>query len=195
MSKTRTLVVCLTMALLAPGMAIAGETGSQGPTIKHQIGAPPPPPPPPIDAVAKYLGLTEDQLAKWGELQTEREKRMDEIAARIRNLDDQLRAQMDSAAPEASVVGNLMIQLKQARQEKGNAIKTFTEKFRAILTSAQLEKINQVGAAAGLTRWMYPLTEVGFLAPPPPPPPMPHAPKVPHAPAPPPPPPPPPPAE
>ena len=199
MLKNQMLVVCLSVALLVTGAAIAGETGSQGSTVKHQMAAPPPPPPPPpppIDAVAKYLALNEDQLGKWRDLQTEREEAMDQIAAKIRDLDDQLKAQMKSEDPVAAVVGDLMIQLKQARNEKGNAIKNFTERFRAILTPAQIEKIDAVGTANELTRWMYPLAETGFLAPPPPPPPPPHAPKaVPHAPAPPPPPPPPAPGE
>jgi hypothetical protein len=195
MSKTQTLVLCLVVVFVGAGFLCSDDGVRHGARLKQEVAAPPPPPPPPIEAVAQFLNLTEDQLAKWKDLEAVRDQEMARLEANIRDLDQQLQAQLKSSDPVAATVGELVIELKRAKNQRGEALETFPERFRAILTPAQIEKVDQVVAAGHTQRWLSPLALTGFLAPPPPPPPPPAPGMAPHAPAPPPPPPPPAPAQ
>jgi len=141
-----------------------------------------------IGLVQEYLELTDAQVQQWKDLQAARQDQAEQSAERIRELEQQLENQLSATNPNASAVGELVIQLRTVRQERTKTWKSFAEAVRQILTPAQVEKLDSADKASELRQVIGALVSAGFLAapPPPPPPPLPpHAPKVervPHAP-------------
>ncbi len=106
--------------------------------IWAQAPPPPPPPPPPgyavgaggtvphsakvvdlIVPVQKYLELTDAQVQQWKDVQATRKQQAEELGLKVRQLEDQLEGALSEANPSAAAVGQLVIQLRSARQERG----------------------------------------------------------------------------
>ena len=168
--------------------------------IWAQAPPPPPPPPPPgyavgaggtvphsakvvdlIVPVQKYLELTDAQVQQWKDVQATRKQQAEELGLKVRQLEDQLESALSEANPSAAAVGQLVIQLRSARQERGNIWESTLEAVKGILTPAQAEKLEVAKKASDLRQIVDVLIGTGFLAPPPPPPPPPHAPEAPKA--------------
>jgi len=126
-----------------------------------------------ILAVQKYLELTDAQVQQWKDVQSARKQQVEELGVKVRDLEQQLESSLSETNPSPGTVGQLMIQLRSARQERNKIWQSSAEAVNGILTPAQAEKVESAGKALELRPVIDALVGAGFLAPPPPPPPPP----------------------
>lgn len=157
---------CLT---LVAGQTHTSMRAPHAPAAMQQAG--PQTMPPPIQAVQEFLGLTADQVKKWQDLQQAKKDQMEDQREQIKALEEQLQAELTLASPVPATVGELMIKLRNAREEANQITITFAGPIRALLTDEQMKKLETVEQCFQLQKITGALFATGFLAPPPPPPP------------------------
>jgi Spy/CpxP family protein refolding chaperone len=101
-------------------------------------------------ALARYLKLTQEQVATFKTLQQDLQADLKPLHQQLKPLQDQLKTQLDVAAPEACAVGQTAVALDGVRDDIRAAYEDFDEAFSAILTPEQLAKYEHLKEAAGL---------------------------------------------
>lgn len=101
-------------------------------------------------ALARYLRLTEAQVATFKTLREELQADLKPLQDQLKPLQDQLKTQLEAASPDACAVGQTAVALDAVRDDIRAAYEEFDEAFSAILTPEQLEKYENLKEAAGL---------------------------------------------
>lgn len=91
-------------------------------------------------ALARFLKLSPQQVTQQKQLLEELRGTTKPLYEQIEPLEDQLRAQLDAASPDACAVGNTVVQIDGLRDQIKDAREDFDEAFSAILTPEQLAK-------------------------------------------------------
>jgi Spy/CpxP family protein refolding chaperone len=127
-------VVSTAAVALGVGMAAAQPAPASGPG-----GA--------LGKEARFLRLTEDQVAQVEQALDQQRPRMQALHEKMRQNHEQLRAALDAAAPDAQAVGELVIEgsrlEKQARALRDEAEQTLD----AVLTPEQKRRHEMLEAA------------------------------------------------
>ena len=95
---------------------------------------------PPRRILKHVLQLDEDQLAKVAELARQIAEAVGPLAEEIRQLKADLKEELGSNDPEPCVVGELVISIKNLREEICRTRNSFADDFLAILTPEQAER-------------------------------------------------------
>jgi Spy/CpxP family protein refolding chaperone len=101
-------------------------------------------------ALARYLRLTQEQVATFKTLREELQADLKPLQEQLKPLQEQLKTQLDAAAPDACTVGQTTVALDAVRDDIRAAYEEFDEAFSAILTPEQLARYEHLKEAAGL---------------------------------------------
>jgi hypothetical protein len=137
------------LALVAPLHAQQGPIANQG-----------------QQQVVRFLGLDEQQVTKWNELLDARGQAVKALRDQIKGLEEQLRAELAKATPDAAVVGGLVIQIKGLRDQIEPANQAYLDGFEAMLTEEQAGKLGAVRRAARLEPLLPAFRLFGLVPPP-----------------------------
>lgn len=153
-NPNRTLIAVFAAAVLAlaPAAFAAGPGGGPGP------GAGPGPGPfagaerggpghLPLHRLAIALELSEEQVTQAQEIFAAARQAAEPLREAQRQLGGELREALDGAAPDPTTVGELTIELHAGRQQMRALFETAQADFEALLTAAQLERLDALRAA------------------------------------------------
>jgi Spy/CpxP family protein refolding chaperone len=97
--------------------------------------------------LAEYLGLSDEQKAAWQGLREEHKTEMAPLREEGKALHQRLRAAMDAATPDPTVVGSATLAMKQHRDTVRAAEKAFFGKLEGTLNDEQKAKLEAFKAA------------------------------------------------
>jgi hypothetical protein len=100
--------------------------------------------------VARFLGLTEEQVASWQGLLEDRRLAAEPKLEQIKDNNAALKALLNGDGPDATEVGNLVIANVGLHQDLGDIHRTYVESFQGQLDEDQLRKLNLIRRAARL---------------------------------------------
>jgi len=132
MKRQLSFVVLLLAALMVPPL----------------FGAADAPSPPAI--VAGFLGLSEDQATRFGQLLQELQGAVGSIEQGMQAQQQQLERLAATESPDPAAVGQAFLQLRALARQGGQAIENYHQQFAAFLTAEQKEKVQAVNQAAQL---------------------------------------------
>lgn len=119
--------------------------------------------PPPIAFVTNFLQLSEDQTkALIGMIQT-RDAALQPIAAKVQTDQEALGKLLDSPAPDAATIGNLLIEIHNGEKQAGAVARDAASSFEQILTPDQLQRLQFVRQAAQIEPAIPAFRAVGLL--------------------------------
>lgn len=117
-----------------------------------------------LDALKTFLGLSDTQVASLKQVRTDAfEQAKPDRQATAQKARD-LRAEMAKPNPDQAVVGRLMTELKQAREQGSTARAQIHEKSLAVLTDAQKAKLKTLEDAAALQGTVHEARMSGLLS-------------------------------
>jgi Holliday junction resolvasome RuvABC endonuclease subunit len=99
------------------------------------------------DKVIEYLALTSDQVAQWDALVETRNQTVQPLREKIEALNKRLRELLAQSSPDATAIGNLMIQVNGFMNDIKAATDAYIEAFKGILTEDQIIKLDTVRKA------------------------------------------------
>lgn len=117
----------------------------------------------PFEALKIILDLTDQQLQQLGDLRQAHQQRIREINTKIRELAQQQKTLVESANPDATQLGTLLLQQRGLRKQIQDAAKSFRESALGVLTQTQRDKITQIQEALKLAPQAGPLAAFGFI--------------------------------
>lgn len=91
-------------------------------------------------AIARFLQLTEEQMAQWEQLATTLRDTVAPLREQIAGLEGQLRELLSGANPDPAAVGALVIQIKGLREQVAAAHQAYVSGFEAMLSPEQLAR-------------------------------------------------------
>lgn len=104
---------------------------------------------------ARFLELTEEQVALVGQVVEQQRPQIDALHEQMRENRMQLREALDAPAPDAQTVGELVIQGERLRQQ-GRTLREGTEKaIEGFLTPEQKRKREMLEAARAVSPSMH----------------------------------------
>lgn len=124
----------LALLLFAPVAAVANPAGPGGPGDGVPGGGRDMLPP------AGYLNLTDEQVEAVTALREELRAEMQTQLEAQRALGEQLRDAIESDQPDATLIGELAIEMHGFRDQIRTTIESFESQFTALLTAEQLAK-------------------------------------------------------
>lgn len=130
---------------------------------------PPPPPNPPVgrgnpaNTIQQVLDLTERQLSELNVLREEHNKKVQELSAQLRQLEQRRREQMQSASPNAAEIGSLALQIQGIQKQIQEENAAYRENALRVLDSGQREKVEQIEEALKLAPQAGALAAYGLL--------------------------------
>jgi Spy/CpxP family protein refolding chaperone len=140
MNKTRTVAIATTLAL---GIACFAQTQqpspSQGRGAGHQRAG---------SALKTYLSLTDAQVETLRSARQKDREQMRANAEEMRAKRKALQEQMNSASADPTALGNLMLEMRNARQKAREARKQTGQELLASLTPEQKTKLEELKTAA-----------------------------------------------
>lgn len=117
-----------------------------------------------MESLKTYLGLSDTQVATLKQVRTDAfEQRRPELKENAQKARD-LRAEMAKANPDQAVVGRLMTELKQSREQARSGQSQIQEKSLAVLTDAQKAKLKALEDAAALQQTVREARMSGLIA-------------------------------
>jgi len=141
MKKAHAVAAALAALLLVPALAQAAR---RGPSPEEILKNP--------KLLARYLGLTEAQVAQAKPLYEALNSSLRSIHEQEKTVHQQLATELAKANPDACTVGGYVVQIKGFAAQVEAALKTFDTAFSAILTPEQLAKYNALKELAGVGR-------------------------------------------
>jgi len=129
--------------LLTAALAVATLAAQPGPPPPGERG-------PKFDAIKSYLGLSDEQMQQFQTLRQSFHEAVRTIMQDTRAKRQQLRDEMARESPNPTVVGDLTVQIQQARKQIGEKHKQFSEQARNILTEDQQAKLTALEQAKAL---------------------------------------------
>lgn len=130
-------------------LAFSGLLLAQGPGFGPGPGAAAGTPPAPT-ALKEFLGLTDTQVQQLIDLRKSLPDVMKPFAGQIREKQQALREEMQKTNPDPAKVGQLMVEMKQVRENMRAAREKQDEQAKALLTPDQKTKLAQLEAAQKL---------------------------------------------
>ena len=124
---------------------------------------PPPNPPRPGDAIKSILDLSDQQLQQLTDLRNSFQQKMRGFGEQLRTLEQKIRELLQSSSPDATALGNLLIQEQNLRKQMQEAAKAYRDSALALLTSAQKQKATQIQEAVRLAPQAGPLAAFGLI--------------------------------
>jgi Spy/CpxP family protein refolding chaperone len=101
-------------------------------------------------ALARFLKLTPEQVATFKTLRQELQADVKPLQDQLGPLQEQLKTQLDAAAPDACAAGQTVVAIDGVRDDIRAAYEEFDQELSAILTPEQLAKYEHLKEAAGL---------------------------------------------
>jgi Spy/CpxP family protein refolding chaperone len=132
MSRLRRSTLPLAFAALATAFAVAGAVAAPNRSPLPGCNNP--------RAIAKYLKLTEVQVAQTKDLREDLRDAVEPLRAQIEPIRDRIRTALDAASPDALAVGTLVVQADGVHDQIRDLQEDFEEDFEALLTADQLAK-------------------------------------------------------
>lgn len=129
---------------------------------------PGPPPERGQDAIAAFLALTPDQVAAWDQLLSDRDAAAEPLRTELEAVEDELRALLGEPDPAVELVGALVVQGRDLRQQLGDVHHAYLDGFVALLDDEQARRFEAVRRAERLQPLIPAFRAFGLLAPPPP---------------------------
>jgi Spy/CpxP family protein refolding chaperone len=105
------------------------------------------PPPPNGDALVNYLNLTADQKTAWTAARAAFETTVAPLYDKIESTQNQLRQLMDSKSNDATVIGTLMIAIRDGHDQIKAQHDALDTKLESVLTADQMTKFAAFRAA------------------------------------------------
>jgi len=131
---------------------------------------PGPPPERAQDAIVEFLALTPDQVAAWDQLIADRDAAAEPLRMELDAVEAELRALLAEPEPPVELVGALVIEGRDLRQQLGDVHHVYFDGFAALLDEEQNRRFEAVRRAERLQPLFPAFRVFGLLAPPPPPP-------------------------
>jgi Spy/CpxP family protein refolding chaperone len=100
--------------------------------------------------IAKYLGLTDEQVATWKTLHEQQRTEMQPLWDEGRKLHEALKASLDAPKPDPTTVGKATLALKAHREKMKASHEAFEAKLVAILTPEQKTKWDAMKELRGM---------------------------------------------
>lgn len=105
---------------------------------------------PQLDEIKSYLGLSDEQMQQFQTLRQSFHESVRAIMEDTRAKRQQLREEMARESPNPGIVGDLTVQLQQARKQMGEKRKEFGDQARNLLTEEQKTKLAALETARAL---------------------------------------------
>jgi len=122
--------------------------------------------PRPTEVVTRFLQLSADQVNQWNVLLATREATVEPLQQQIRGAERQLAELLKGESPDPAAVGQLVIDVKELREQIGVAHQAYVQGFEALLTPEQKERLEFVRKAARVEPILPAFRVVGLLPPP-----------------------------
>jgi len=133
----------LTTLVMTAALAVSTLAAQPGPRGERQRG-------PQVGQIKSYLGLSEEQIQQFQTLRQSFRESVRTIMEDTRAKRQQLREEMARESPSSAIVGDLTVQLRQARKQVGEKHKEFGEQARNLLTAEQKTKLAALEEAKAL---------------------------------------------
>jgi hypothetical protein len=104
-------------------------------------------------ALARYLELTEEQVASALELHAATREASQPILEENRDLETQLKELLDGDSPSPAAVGEIVITVHENRKTLKAIQQQFEEDFMALLDAEQLVRYENLKEALQVVRW------------------------------------------
>jgi len=102
---------------------------------------------PKLDEIKSYLGLSEEQVQQFQAQRQSFHESIRTVMDDTRSKRQQLREEMERESPSPGIVGDLTVQIQQARKQIGEKQKEFSVQARNTLTEEQQAKLAALEAA------------------------------------------------
>lgn len=99
---------------------------------------------PPVAVLKAVLDLSQEQIEEIRGLVEARGEAIGPLAEQIKMLERELEEELNSDAPDAVEVGNIVLEIRMLRQEVGQHKENFRMAFQALLSEEQLERIAHI---------------------------------------------------
>ena len=99
------------------------------------------------EALAEYLGLSEEQQASWRSLREQHRQEMQPLMEEGRELRRRLRETLDSAPADPAAVGTATLAVEAHRKKVRAAREGFDQSLQSLLSAEQKEKLEAFKAA------------------------------------------------
>ena len=123
---------------------------AQGPPASGPMGPRPPRGPAATDEVKAYLNLEQAQVDQLVQLRKDERDEMKAVFEKIAENRKALREALQSTSPDASTLGNLMIDMQKLRKQIRETNENYHTKALAVLKEEQKTKLAELEAAAKL---------------------------------------------
>jgi len=104
----------------------------------------------PMERMARYLELTEQQKEQSRQLFEAQRPQMQALREKMRDNGERLRQALESATPDATLVGELTLEQHRLRTEGKAQHAEMQKAFKALLTPEQVKKLEAIEAAREL---------------------------------------------
>jgi hypothetical protein len=119
--------------------------------------------PPPFHVVARFLGLSQDQLLDLVQLRQETGPALAEARRQVGELQVLLKQSLNEEVANAGELGDLLLRLQAARQKVHELHQSFVETFRDTLVEEQRHKLHLVFRTARMQKILPVFKQVGLL--------------------------------
>ena len=117
----------------------------------------------PMRVLARFLQLTEQQVADMRTLLEARKDIVEPLMKQIPEKEKELRDLLNSPNPDPAAVGRVTIAMHDLRMQAEEARKDFAAGFEALLTAEQKTRLNAARQAARLQPVVGALRELGII--------------------------------
>ena len=104
--------------------------------------------PQPVQVVAAVLELSSDQVTALATMLAAREQALGPSREQLQARHQALAAALDSATPDAQIVGQLVIDIRVLEQQMRTIAAASASQFEEVLTATQRERLQHIRAAA-----------------------------------------------
>lgn len=147
--------VLLATALCAAAALAQGPGGANAPART-----------PSFDSLKTYLALTDAQVTSLTQLRTQQRTELETLRPSIREKQQAVQTELEKTAPSAATLGQLMIDVKNARAQTTTIAARYRTQAQAVLTDAQRTKLASLDQVAQLRDEVREAMAAGLLAPP-----------------------------
>src|SRR5438132_10130704 len=137
MTMRRVALIIITVALLVPSRTFAEDALPQ-----------------PVQVVAAVLQLSPEQIASLVDTLRRREQALQPLQQQLRMQQEELGKALQAPAPDAQIVGQLLIQTRTIEQQIAATARQFSAQFQQVLDQEQLERLQQIQAIAGVCQFV-----------------------------------------
>ena len=130
--------LCATLLALSALAFLPGASAAQGDGQRA------------VQVVTRTLQLDEAQVQQWQQIRTNTAAAVEPLADQVRALEADLQELLDGDDPDAGAVGDLVLQIRDLRQQIRALGQSATDQFEALLSEEQTGRLNAVRRAARL---------------------------------------------